>query len=69
MQAAINDDWLKRYQQQGLTGLQIKAGRGRKAILQKDTDLEAVHRAVQGSRQRISLAKAELERELGKEFW
>jgi len=27
-----------------------------------------VRRAVQGSRQRLSLAKAELQRELGKEF-
>ncbi len=62
------NDWLKRYQQQGLTGLKVQPGRGRKSILCQDTDLAAVRRAVQGSRQRISLAKAELEQELGKEF-
>ena len=62
------NDWLKRYQEQGLAGLKTRAGRGRKSILQQETDLAAVRRAVAGSRQRISLAKAELEQELGKEF-
>ncbi len=66
-EVALNT-WLKRYQQQGLAGLQLKTGRGRKAILQADTDLAAVRRAVEGSRQRLSLAKAELEQELGKQF-
>lgn len=64
----VVNTWLKRYQEQGLAGLQIKKGRGRKAILQKETDLAAVRLAVQKSRQRVSLAKAELEQELGKEF-
>jgi transposase len=62
------NDWLKRYQQQGLAGLKVKPGRGRKPILNQETDLAAVRRAVQGSRQRLSLAKTELEQELGKEF-
>jgi transposase len=62
------NDWLKRYQQEGLTGLKVKPGRGRKPILNKETDLAAVRLAVQGSRQRISLAKAELQQQLGKEF-
>lgn len=62
------NDWLKLYRGQGLAGLQIKPGRGRKSILQTETDLAAVRRAVEGSRQRISLAKAELEQELGKQF-
>ena len=62
------NDWLKRYQQHGLAGLKVQEGRGRKAILQADTDLAAVRRAVQGSRQRLSLAKAELQQELGKQF-
>ena len=62
------NNWMKRYQEQGLAGLHTKAGRGRKSILQADTDLAAVRQAVQGSRQRISLAKAELEQALGKEF-
>jgi len=62
------NDWLKRYQEQRLTGLKVKKGRGRKPILNQQADLAAVRRAVQGSRQRISLAKAELEQELGKTF-
>ena len=56
--------WMKRYQQQGMDGLKTKAGSGRKSILQVDTDLAAVREAVQSSRQRISLAKAELQQEL-----
>jgi len=62
------NDWMVRFAEQGVDGLKVARGRGRKGILQKDTDLEAVRRAVQNNRQRISLAKAELEEELGKKF-
>lgn len=62
------NDWMTRFAQHGIDGLKVKAGRGRKAILQTPTDLEAVRRAVQEHRQRISLAKADLEKQLGKEF-
>ena len=62
------NDWMVRFAQHGVEGLKVAKGRGRKGLLQKDTDLEAVRRAVQNSRQRISLAKAELEQELGKTF-
>ena len=68
------NDWVKRYQEHGLSGLKVKPGRGRKSILNKDTDLVAIRRAVQawplfrGSRQRLTFAKAELEQELGKNF-
>jgi len=64
---AVNN-WLRRYRAQGLAGLQVKKGRGRKAILRAETDLAAVRLAVQDSRPRISLAKAELQQELGKDF-
>jgi len=64
----VVNTWLKRYKEQGLSGLVIRKGRGRRSILQKDTDLAAVRRAVQNNRQRVSLAKAELEQELGKKF-
>ncbi len=60
--------YLKRYQEHGLDGLKTRQGRGRKAILQQETDLPAVRLAVQKNRQRVSLAKAELIQELGKEF-
>ena len=62
------NNWLKRYEAEGIHGLKTKAGRGRKSILNTETDIEAVKKAVQNNRQRISLAKLELERELGKEF-
>ena len=60
-------NWVHRYQDQGIDGLQTKVGRGRKAILQ-DADLESVQAAVAEHRQRLSVAKAELEQALGKSF-
>ncbi len=64
----VVNTWLKRYQAQGLDGLKAKEGRGRKAILRQETDLAAVRLAVQNNRQRVSLARAELQQELGKQF-
>jgi transposase len=64
----VVNNWRKRYQAEGIEGLKTKKGRGRPAILQAHTDLEAVRRAVQTNRQRVSHAKAELEKELGKAF-
>ena len=59
--------WLWRYKVEGIEGLKIRTGRGRPAILQtKDT--QSVKAAVQKHRQRISQAKVELEKSLGKEF-
>ncbi len=63
---AVNN-WLKRYEKEGLKGLEIRAGRGRKAILQAK-DLESVKAQVKLARQRISLAKSELENSLEKRF-
>ena len=60
--------WVKRYQQEGIAGLKTKSGRGRKAILDDQADREQVRAAVQNHRQKISLAKSELETSLGKEF-
>jgi transposase len=64
---AVNG-WVKRYQTEGIRGLKTKQGRGRKAILDDHADTEQVRTAVQNHRQKISLAKAELETSLGKEF-
>jgi transposase len=66
-QKSIND-WLRRYQAEGIQGLQIKPGRGRKSILSEAVDAARVREAVKQHRQRISLAKAELESSLNKEF-
>ena len=64
----VVNTWLQRYQAQGLEGLHTKPGRGRKAILNPETDLAQIKAAVQSNRQRISLAKAQLEEVLGKNF-
>jgi transposase len=66
-QKSVND-WLHRYKAEGSQGLHIKPVRGRKSILSEATDSAKVRHAVQQHRQRISLAKAELEAALGKEF-
>ena len=64
---AVNG-WVKRYQAEGISGLKTQPGRGRKSILDDQADLAQVRVAVQNHRQKISLARAELEASLGKEF-
>ena len=61
-------EWVKRFETEGIEGLKMRPGRGRRSILSASTDLSRVWAAVQRSRQRISLAKAELEAELQKPF-
>ena len=63
--AVVVDNWVKRYEADGIKGLQTRPGRGRKAILQA-ADLAVVTEAVKKSRQRISLARAEIETSLGR---
>jgi len=63
----VVNNWIKRYQSEGIGGLQTRPGRGRKPILQA-SDLAQVKESVKQSRQRISVARAELEESLGKEF-
>ncbi len=50
-----------------MAGLETRPGRGRKAILQEQ-DLESVRQVVAQHRQRLSVAKTELEQALGKSF-
>ncbi len=64
----VVNTWLKRYEDEGFEGLKTRPGRGRKSVLDAEQDLEPVKQAVQASRQRLSVAKAELEAELGKTF-
>lgn len=66
-QQAVNF-WLHRYKRDGINGLLVKEGRGRRAILSPQEDFQSVKEAVQKHRQRISIAKAELESSLGKQF-
>ena len=62
------NNWLKRYEAEGLEGLRTRAGRGRKPILDAEADLEAVKAAVQAHRQQLKVARAELEEALDKNF-
>ena len=64
----VVNNWLRRFELEGVAGLRTKPGRGRKPILDAEKDLARVKEAVQANRQRISLATAELETELGKAF-
>ncbi len=72
------DNWVHRYQEEGIAGLHTRPGRGRQAILQavrscksailNRCDLESVQTAVKEHRQRLSVARAELEQTLNKSF-
>lgn len=64
----VVNNWLKRFEAEGIEGLRTKPGRGRKPILDTEKDLQRVKAAVKANRQRISLAKAELEAVMGKSF-
>ena len=64
----VVNNWLKRYEAEGMEGLGTRPGRGRKPILDAEKDLAGVKAAVQADRQRIGTAKAALEAETGKAF-
>jgi transposase len=66
-QNSVNE-WLHRFLAESIPGLHIKPGRGRKPILSETTDAERVRQAAKQHRQRIGLAKAELQDSLGKPF-
>ncbi len=61
------NDWLRRYQAEGIAGLKLRSGRGRKAIL-NEADLVKVKEVVAEHRQKLSVAREELEQALGKSF-
>ena len=58
--------WVKRYKAFGISGLLTLPGRGRKPILNQETDKESVLKAVKSHRQRLQTAKAEWELQSGK---
>ncbi len=63
----VVNNWVKRFETEGIGGLETRPGRGRKAILER-TDLAAVRAAVTDNRQRIGQARLKLERDLSKQF-
>lgn len=64
----VVNTWLSRYESEGIEGLMTKPGRGRKPILDKEHDSQKVREIVREHRQRLDIAKSELEKELGKRF-
>ena len=62
------NNWLTRYESEGISGLKTRPGRGRKQILDHQKDVEKVRQAVKKERQRLSQARQVLEQELDKEF-
>lgn len=61
------NEWIRRYRCDQVAGLQSRPGRGAKTIL-NPSDLDTVRAVVGQHRQRLSVAKAQLEAELGKGF-
>lgn len=59
--------WLRCYEQGGVEGLRNLSGRGRKPILD-EADLDKVKEVVAEHRQKLSVAREELEQALGKSF-
>ena len=59
--------WLERYKRGGIEGLKTLSGRGRKPILE-EADLVTVKEVVAEHRQKLSVAREELEQMLGKSF-
>lgn len=64
----VVNNWLQRYEAEGIEGLRTKPGRGRKPILDAKQDSARVKAVVQAHRQKLSVAKAELETALKKSF-
>jgi transposase len=60
------NSWLKRFKQEGISGLYTKPGRGRKPIINEPEDKSAILEAIKANRQRLQTAKAEWEASSGK---
>jgi transposase len=55
------NNWTNRYNREGISGLSTKPGRGRKRLLDKESDGASILEAVKANRQRVDTAKAEWE--------
>lgn len=60
--------WLNRYESEGIVGLFTKKGRGRKPILNIETDETVVRDAIKVERQRLTETQAIIAQKLNKEF-
>ena len=66
MCAVSINNWVKRYNEEGIAGLQTKSGRGRKPLISPTEDSAAILSAIKSNRQRMRTAKAQWESESGK---
>ena len=60
--------WLDRYETEGIMGLFTKKGRGRKPILNVETDEIVVREAIKVERQRLTETQVIIAQKLNKEF-
>lgn len=60
--------WLNRYESEGIVGLFTKKGRGRKPILNIETDETVVRDAIKVERQRLTETQAIIAQKLNQEF-
>jgi len=61
------NNWVKRYKEFGLKGLNIRPGRGKKFLIDKLSDESSVLEAVKRHRQKVATAKAEWSASSGKD--
>ncbi len=62
------NNWLNRYEAEGIAGLLTKEGRGRKPLLNEQQHVTIVRNTIAEERQRLSQAKELLEQRLNKTF-
>lgn len=60
------NSWVKRFETEGISGLETRPGRGRKPIMDC-SDEEAVRKAIEQDRQRVMKAKEAWQKASGKE--
>ena len=60
------NNWIKRYHQEGITGLETRKGQGRKPIMDC-SDEEAVRKAIENDRQSVNKAREAWQNAVGKE--
>jgi transposase len=63
-------DWFNNWEEKGIEGLKLQAGRGRKATFDTNNiqEVELVKLKINENRKKLSLAKAEIESNLGKKM-
>lgn len=60
-------NWLNRYEEQGIQGLQTKAGQGRPKILEEQHE-QIIKDCITEERQRLSLVMDDIQQQVGKPF-